>query len=102
MEKVSHLVLVADPSAKALHVAQTIQRVARQAVSYRKSGLIVNRYQSSREIKDIPIPTDLQLLGWVPEDDVIRTCDIQGKSILDLPGCVALDAVEKCIFALMA
>lgn len=102
MEKVSHLVLVADPSAKALHVAQTIQQVARQAVDYRKAGLIVNRYRSGKEKEGIPIPQTLQLLGWVPEDDVIRVCDIEGRSILDLPDCAALVAVENCLLALMA
>jgi CO dehydrogenase maturation factor len=102
MEKVSHLVLVADPSAKALRVARTIQQVAREAINYRKSGLIVNRFQNGKEIVDIAIPQSLQHLGWVPEDDVIRVCDIQGRSILDLPDCAALDAVEKCLVALMA
>ena len=101
MEKVSHLLLVADPSAKALHVAQTIQRVARQVVDYRKSGLVINRYRDCKEKEEIPIPQDLQLLGWVPEDDAIRTCDIQGRSILDLSGSVALDAIEKCLLALV-
>lgn len=102
MEKVSHLVLVADPSAKALRVAQTIQQVARRVVDYRKSGLIVNRCQSSREIKNIAIPQTLRQLGWVPEDDMIRFCDIEGRSILDLPDCAALGAVENCFRALMA
>jgi CO dehydrogenase maturation factor len=101
MEKVSHLVLVADASAKALHVAQTIQQVAEKMVHYRKSGLIVNRCQNSWEIKDIAIPQPLQYLGFVPEDDVIRICDIEGRSILDLPDCAALDAVENCLLTLM-
>ncbi len=102
MEKVSHLVLVADPSAKALRVAQTIQQVAREAVDYRKSGLIVNRCQNGKEIEDIAIPQTLQYLGWVPEDDVIRICDIEGRNILDIPDCAALGAVENCLLTLMA
>ncbi len=101
MEKVSHLVLVADPSAKALRVVQTIQQVAQQVVNYRKSGLIVNRCQNSREIEGIAIPQTLQYLGWVPEDDVIRICDIEGRSILDLPESAALVAVENCLLTLM-
>ena len=101
MEKVSHLVLVADPSAKALRIVQTIQQVAQQVVNYRKSGLIVNRCQNSREIEGIAIPQTLQYLGWVPEDDVIRICDIEGRSILDLPESAALVAVENCLLTLM-
>lgn len=102
MEKVSHLVLVADPSAKALRVAQTIQQVAREAVNYRRSGLIINRCQNGKEIEDIAIPETLQYLGWVPEDDVIRICDIEGRSILGIPDCAALVAVESCLLTLMA
>ena len=97
MEKVSHLVLVADPSAKAIHVAQTIQQIARHTVEYKISGLVVNRYQSIKEIESISIPEELRLIGWVPEDDMIRTSDIQGKSILDLPNYDALDAIEECL-----
>ena len=102
MEKVSHLLLVADPSAKALRVAQTIQQVAREAVNYRKSGLIINRCQNGKEIEHIAIPETLQYLGWVPEDDVIRICDIEGRSILKIPDCAALGAVENCLLTLMA
>ena len=102
MEKVSHLVLVADPSTKALRVAQTIQQVAREAVNYRRSGLIINRCQNGKEIEDIAIPETLQYLGWVPEDDVIRICDIEGRSILKIPDCAALGAVENCLLTLMA
>lgn len=97
MEKVSHLVLVADASAKAIHVAQTIQQVARQTVEYSISGLVVNRCRSTKEIESLYIPKELHLLGWVPEDDVIRRSDIQGKNVLDLPSYPALDAVEKCL-----
>jgi CO dehydrogenase maturation factor len=99
MEKVSHLVLVADLSAKALHVAQTIQQVARQAVDCRKAGLIVNRCRSRREIEGVLLPQGLQLLGWIPEDDMIRTCDIEGRPILDIPFCPAVNAVERCLLA---
>ncbi len=101
MEKVSHLVLVADSSAKALRVVQTIQHVAHQVINYRKSGLVINRCQSGGELEDIVIPQTLQYLGFVPEDDVIRICDIEGRSILDLPECAALDAVENCLLTLM-
>jgi CO dehydrogenase maturation factor len=100
MEKVSHLVLIADASAKAIHVAQTIQQIARNTVEYSISGLVVNRCRNTNEIASISIPKELQLLGWVPEDDVIRTCDIQGKSVLELPVYHALDAVERCLQSL--
>lgn len=100
MEKVSHLVLVADPSVKAIHVAQTIQHVAQKTVAYKLSGLIVNRCRGRTDIKNMSIPKDLQLLGWVPEDDVIRTRDMQGKSVLGLLHYHALEAVEKCLQSL--
>jgi CO dehydrogenase maturation factor len=100
MEKVSHLVLVADASAKALQVAETIQKVARKAVEYQTSGLIVNRVRDEEEKSRITIPPNFNLLGWVPEDSAIRACDIQGGSILELSDGVALNAVEQCLRAL--
>jgi len=101
LKQVSHLVLVADPSAKARQVALAIHRLAHQAVDYRHAGLIINRSRDSRESNALAIPQNLTVLGWVPEDDIIRNWDIQGKSFLDLPACPALTAVNTCLQALI-
>jgi len=101
LKQVSHLVLVADPSVKARRVALTIHHLAHQIVDYRYSGLIINRFRDSREHSSFAMPQNLVVLGYIPEDDVIRNWDIQGQSFLELPTCPALSAVENCLQVLM-
>ena len=39
----------------------------------------------------------LKVLGGIPEDNVVRTGDIRGESIFELPECAALKAVAQCL-----
>lgn len=96
MEKVSHLILVSDASAKGLNVAKTIKEVSDTAVGYEKVGLILNRVRGEEELEKLAIPAELDCLGWIPEDDTIRTFDIDGRSILETPDCPAIQAAKSC------
>jgi CO dehydrogenase maturation factor len=98
MERVSHLLLVSDQSAKGLAVAGSILDVAGKAVGYDRFGLIVNRVRAGEE-RNVTPPPGLPLLGILPEDDCIREFDIQGKSFLDLPECPARTGMRRCISA---
>lgn len=98
MERVSHLLLVSDRSAKGLAVAGSILDVAAKTVGCDRCGLIVNRVRIGEENKITP-PRGLPLLGVVPEDDLIRDFDIEGKSLLDLPECPARAGTRQCIAA---
>lgn len=97
MEKVSHLILVSDASAKGLNVVKTIKDVSDSAIEYEKVGLILNRLRGEEEREKISIPAELNCLGWVPEDDTIRMFDIEGRSILEAPECAAIQAAKSCI-----
>jgi CO dehydrogenase maturation factor len=97
MEKVTHLILVSDPSAKGLNVVQTIKEVSDTAVAYEKHGLIVNRLRGESELNQIKMPAELAFLGWIPEDETIRSFDIEGRSILEMDGSPALGAVKDCL-----
>jgi CO dehydrogenase maturation factor len=97
MERVSHLILVSDASAKGLNVVKTIKEVSDTAIDYEKVGLILNRLRNEEERERLSIPAELNCLGWVPEDDVIRNIDIEGGSILEAPDCVAVQAAKSCI-----
>ena len=97
MEKVSHLLLVSDASTKGLNVVKTINRVSAATVEHQRSGLILNRIQGSREFDMISISPELDCLGWIPEDDTIRDCDIKGESILELDDCPAIQATRDCM-----
>jgi CO dehydrogenase maturation factor len=97
MEKVTHLLLVSDPSAKGLNVAKTIKEVSDSAVAYEKHGLIINRIRDESEFNQIRMPTELAFLGWIPEDNSIRSFDIEGRSILEMDNTRAVSALEKCL-----
>jgi len=97
MEKVTHLVLVSDPSAKGLNVVKTIKEVSDSAVAYEKHGLILNRVRGESEFNQIKMPDELVPLGWIPEDNTIRSFDIDGRSILEIEDSPAMAAVENCL-----
>jgi CO dehydrogenase maturation factor len=87
MKSVDHLVLVADTSAKAMNVARIIEKVARdnKAVDYRSTGLLLNRIRDREEVEMVMNHVDLDLLGWIPEDELVREFDFAGRSYLDFP-----------------
>jgi CO dehydrogenase maturation factor len=87
MKIVDHLILVSDSSAKGLNVAKTIKKVARdnKTVDYKSAGLLLNRIRDKEEVDTIMNQTDLDLLGWVPEDELVREYDFKGKPYLDFP-----------------
>ena len=100
MEKVSHLVLVSDASAKGLNVVKTIRKICDEAVDYEKTGLILNRIRGEDERARVSVPPELDCLGWIPEDDVIRDCDILGESILEIADCPAIQATKECMVSM--
>jgi len=87
MKNVDHLILVSDTSAKGLNVAKTIKKVAHdnKAVDYKSTGLLLNRIKDKEEVNTIMNQVDLNLLGWIPEDDLIREYDFKGRPYLDFP-----------------
>ena len=87
MKTVNHLIMVSDTSAKGINVVNTIRHVAQdnKAVDYESIGFVLNRVRSEDEVKDIGSRVTTDLLGWIPEDDLIREYDFQGTSLLGLP-----------------
>lgn len=94
MRSVSHLLLVTDTTVKGLRVAESIRRVADEAVDYHKLGLLVNRARGEDDASALSARTDLPLLGWIPEDGVVREFDAEARSFLHIPSCPALEAVR--------
>jgi CO dehydrogenase maturation factor len=97
MRSVSHLLLVSDTALKAVRVAESIRKVADDAVNYRKLGLLVNRVRDEGDARQLASRTDLPLLGWIPEDETVREFDAEAKSFLELPSCPALEAIRSQI-----
>lgn len=84
MEKVTHLVLITDPSRKGCQVIDTIKRVADELVMYEKCGAIVNRVTNPDMIPFIKIE-GVEVLSYISDDVRHQNNDIQGLSVFDLP-----------------
>ena len=84
MEKVTHLVLVTDPSRKGTQVIDTIRRVADELVMYDRCGAVVNRLTDPAMLSHIRIE-NTELLAVIPTDEAHAANDIEGKSVFDLP-----------------
>ncbi len=97
MEKVTHLLLVSDASARGLNVARTIKDVSDGTIDYEAAGLIVNRVRDEVEMGGIDMVPGLDCLGWIPEDDVVRRADMAGTSLLDIKDPPALGSIRKCL-----
>lgn len=99
MKTVDHLVLVSDTSAKGLNVAKIIKKVAQdnKAVDYKSAGLLLNRIRDKKEVDMIMNHVDLDLLGWIPEDELVREYDFKGKPYLDFPKASPTSAVIHSI-----
>lgn len=101
MREVDALLLVSDPTAKGVKVAEAIKQVADEAMRYGRAGLIINRVREAAEAHRLAERTSLPLLGWLPEDETIRSFDAEGRSLLELPsGTPALAAVRNLLSSL--
>lgn len=84
MEKVTHLVLVTDPSRKGTQVIDTIRRVADELVMYDRCGAVVNRVTDPALLPYVHI-NGTELLATVGSDAHHAANDIHGLSVFDLP-----------------
>lgn len=97
MEKVSHLLLVTDPSRKGTQVIKTIKNVADELVMYKKIGVIVNRINDKSIAQELDLG-QLPVLAYIPDDSQLALFDLKGKSIMELPDSSELiTGVQKAI-----
>lgn len=84
MEKVTHLLLITDPSKKGCQVIKTIKSVADELVMYEKIGAIVNR-MTDMSLKEYIDTDGIEILSCIAEDKNLSMFDIQGENIFNLP-----------------
>lgn len=83
MEKVTHLLLITDPSKKGTKVIQTIKEVADELVMYRQAGAVVNRVTDPSLVELIDTG-DIPVLAYIPEDRELSAFDVRGDSVFGL------------------
>lgn len=84
MENVTHLILVTDPSKKGTQVIQSIKKVADELVMYKKVGAVINRLNDP-EVARFVDTGEIPVLAQIPDDPQLALCDVQGKSVMELP-----------------
>jgi CO dehydrogenase maturation factor len=84
MEKVTHLLLITDPSRKGTQVIQTIKKVADELVMYEKAGVIINRTTDFDLLRYLDLG-GLPLLTCIGQDRELEEFDIKGENIFHLP-----------------
>lgn len=89
MEKVTHLILVSDPSRKGIQVIRTIKQVADELVMYEECGALLNRVTDPAMIQTAQIEETLResgipLLTVIGADDQHAHNDICGDSVFAL------------------
>lgn len=84
MEKVTHLLLITDPSKKGCQVINTIKGVADDLVMYEKIGAIVNR-MADESLKQYVDTNGIEVLSYIADDKSLAMFDIKGESIFNLP-----------------
>jgi CO dehydrogenase maturation factor len=97
MRSVTHLLLVTDPGAKGVRVAEEIHALAQEAVAPTSVGLLINRVRSEEEVTSIRGRTKLPVIAWIPEDEAVRSFDAQARSLLELPACPAVAALRAWV-----
>ena len=105
MKTVDDLVLITDTSAKGVNVVSAIKKLVddRRAVECRRVGLVINRVESRKEVDRILGDVSLDLLGWIPEDDMVREYDFNNKPITDFPDTLpSIVAVRQIVTKLTA
>jgi len=95
METVSHLLLVSDASARGINVARAIRDVAARAMPKARVGIILNRLREEVDVMRVSLPEGIPLLGWLPEDDVIRDSDVRAISIFDIPDSPFINSLKR-------
>ena len=84
MEKVTHLLLITDPSKKGCQVINTIKNVADELVMYEKIGVIINR-MADESLKDYINTNRIPILSYIEDDKNLSVFDIKGENIFNLP-----------------
>lgn len=84
MEKVTHLILITDPSRKGIQVIHTIKAVADRLVMYEQTGAIVNRIldEESRAAIDTG---GIPVLAHIMADSQLAKFDLAGDNVFYLP-----------------
>jgi CO dehydrogenase maturation factor len=89
MERVTHLLLITDQSAKGAQVIASIKSVADDLIDYDCVGVILNRV-TNPELAGLTRLPGVEVLAMIPADAAFAENDIRGRSVMELPADSAM------------
>ncbi|MFX0059414.1 MAG: AAA family ATPase [Candidatus Hodarchaeota archaeon] len=85
IEKIDILLIVVDVSLRSVETALSIKKSASKFTKYQNLGIIINKARGDISIITNKLSNlELPILAKVPDDELIRQFDLEGKAIIDL------------------
>jgi len=101
MRRLDTLIVVSDATSRGVQTAGQIKKMVEKdkVIEVKKMGLVFNRVQGNEELlKQAAKKIELNVFGYIPQDENIAHYDLVGKSILELPvESSALSAVNNVV-----
>jgi len=105
MRRLSTLIIVSDATARGIETAQMIKTMVEKdkVIKVDRLGLVFNRVSSNEDLlQKAAEEIDLEILGIIPQDEIIAYHDLVAKPITELPSDSAgLAAVKNIVANLM-
>lgn len=86
-QKVDVLFIVSDATIRGIKTANNIKELIKKLkLKIKKEYLIINRFLKKDDLLDGEIKnTGLEVISFLPEDEIITKFDLEGKPIIDIP-----------------
>ncbi len=100
MGHVDTLIIISDATSRGLQTAAQIKGMVQneRVIQCDKLGLVFNRVQGNEELlKKSAQQMELEVFGYVPQDENIAYYDLVGKPIIELPTSPGLAAVRNIV-----
>ncbi len=95
--------IASDPTVRGVRTALRIRDLARELkLDIRRMALVVSRVRDGlpENLRGIAEEGNLEIAGWVPDDELLRDYDESGKALTELPEeSPAREAIEKILAA---
>ncbi len=101
VRRLDTLIVVSDATSRGVQTAGQIKKMVEKdkVIEVKKMGLVFNRVQGNEELlKQAGREMEMNVFGYIPQDEYIASFDLVGKSILKLPEkSPALSAVHSLV-----
>jgi len=88
LRKMDTLLLITDPTLRGVETIRYLFDIAcKQEAEYvpQRMGLIFNRVRNKDDLKIFKEKLNIKIWGYIPDDELIKKYDLEGRSLLELP-----------------